>query len=120
MEKQREVDALRELLAHARPNGQRHFPVEVRSRLQEFIGRQLAAGQRITDLAEALGLGTSTVSYFAGRWGTRSKSRAQKFEQVRVVAEEGAPGAVILHGPHGVRVEGLSTEQLADVLRRLP
>ncbi len=64
----------------------------------------------MTELAAALGLPVLTLT----RWASRE--RTALFRPVSVVD---ARSAVVVHGPRGLRIEGLDAAGLAELLRRL-
>lgn len=72
------------------------------------------AGESLSSSARALGLPAENLS----RWMKESERRG--FRAVTVVPEAGgAEGSGILTTPQGFRVEGLSVEELAALLRAL-
>ena len=90
--------------------------------IQEELRKAVAAhvmarhdeGENLTSLAEALGLSLITLQ----RWAKRENVAI--FRPVSVVEGriEGR-GRVVVHGPRGVRIEGLDAAGLAELLRRL-
>ena len=91
----------------------RRFPKPLRSKLISYIRRRREAGCSMKDIGDEIGLSFKTVS----RWLT-VKSEPTSFRRVQVVREQ-PRGALTVHGPHGVRVEGMAVEDLAELLRRL-
>jgi hypothetical protein len=73
-------------------------------------------------IAEALGLDEGAL--YRLRWRERSKDSTQRRHSTRgLVAVRVAPKAAsetfVVHGPLGMRVEGLTLDDLAALLRRL-
>ena len=76
-------------------------------------------------IAEALGLDEDAL--YRLRW--RERERAKSSQQLRGrrtrglvavrVAARVSSEPVVVHGPHGLRVEGLTLDGLAELLRRL-
>ncbi|HEV8247395.1 MAG TPA: hypothetical protein VGP93_16570 [Polyangiaceae bacterium] len=97
-------------------HNRRMYPAELRRRIVEHVREQRATGVRLNDIARALGI-SSTLLH---RWEAK---RTPKFK--RVVLPESPPqragreARCSLHAPHGVRVDGLSIDDLVEVLRRL-
>ena len=79
-----------------------------------------AARQHQDAVAEELGLSGWTLS----RWKQQAArtGAVAAFRPVRVVAEgraPGSPGALTVHGPAGLRVEGLTVEWVAALVKAL-
>ena len=75
-------------------------------------------------IAEALGLDEDALYRLRWRERERSKSSATRQRRTRgLVAVHVAPkvgsDTVVVHGPLGLRIEGLTLEAVADLLRRL-
>jgi hypothetical protein len=114
-----EAAILRHALRTAdRPGVGRAYPKTLRQRVVTYARRAQAAGRPRADVADALGLSLATLA----RWAQPAAPAAPAFRPV-VVAPEPAQAdascgvAVVL--PGGVRVEGLSVEQAAELCRRL-
>ena len=72
-------------------------------------------------IAEALGLDEDAL--YRLRWRERSKGTAQTRRRRALVAVRVAPKVrtetLMVHGPLGLRVEGLTLDDVAELLRRL-
>jgi transposase len=114
-----EASQLRHALRTADRSGVgRGYPKPLRERVVVYAQRAVAAGRPRADVAEALGLAPVTLA----RWGRPRRAAAPGFRPVVVAAEpaRAAPaGGVAVVLPGGVRVEGLSVEQAAELCRRL-
>ena len=114
-----EATQLRHALRTAdRPGAGRGYPKALRARAVAYAQRAAAAGRPRADVAEALGLSLATLT----RWAQPARPSAPAFRPVVVAPEPGraAPaGSVAVVLPGGVRVEGLSVEQAAELCRRL-
>ena len=96
----------------------RGYPKTLRARVLAYAQRAAAAGRPRADVADALGLPIATLA----RWAQPTRPAAPAFRPVVVAPEPGrvAPaGGVAVVLPGGVRVEGLSVEQAAELCRRL-
>jgi hypothetical protein len=112
-----EASQLRHALRTADRSGVgRGYPKTLRARVVAYAERAHAAGRPRADVAEALGLAPITLA----RWGRPRRAAAPGFRPV-VVAEpaRAAPAGVAVVLPGGVRVEGLTLEQAAELCRRL-
>jgi hypothetical protein len=83
----------------------------LRSEVAAAIEQAHAAGESYEQLAKAVGVTTQTLS----NW--RALRKQGRFEQVRVAAPP--TPTVVVHGPSGLRIEGLSLDELAALWRRL-
>ncbi|HEU4532506.1 MAG TPA: hypothetical protein VFS00_00265 [Polyangiaceae bacterium] len=114
-----EATQLRHALRTAdRPGAGRGYPEALRARVVAYAQRAHAAGRTRADVADALGLAPVTLA----RWGRPTRVAAPGFRPVVVAPEpaRAAPaGSVAVVLPGGVRVEGLSVEQAAELCRRL-
>jgi hypothetical protein len=75
--------------------------------------REGASGRQV---ARELGVSEATLA----RWGPGREEPAGSFRAIEVVLEPArSVGAMVVHGPRGLRIEGLSVEQLAELVARL-
>ncbi len=117
-ELQREILAARNRTAA----GRGHVPPAVRDRAIKHVAERRAAGETLEALAQSLGLNLQTLK----GWLQRQResivaSHAASLRAVRVVAETTAPGArrVTVWGPRGLRIDDLSLDDVAELVRRL-
>lgn len=90
----------------------RRYPAELRRRITDHVREQRAAGVPLNEIARAIGI-SSTLLH---RWELR---RSQKFRRVELAPAPPRAPRWSVHAPRGVRVEGLSLDDLVEVLRRL-
>jgi len=87
------------------------YPKELRGQIVEYTRARRDAGVTLETIGKETGVPWKTLS----RWSGASR-RPKAFRRVEVVS----PAAVLtVHGPHGVRIEGLDLDGLAQLLRRL-
>jgi hypothetical protein len=114
-----ETTSLRHALRTAdRPGVGRGYPKALRARVIAYAERAVAAGRPRAGVAEALGLAPVTLA----RWQRPHRAAPPGFRPVVVAPEPArvaAAGIVAVVLPGGVRVEGLSVEQAAELCRRL-
>lgn len=127
MEQARELRAAlnRERRA-GRGKGKQGFSAGLRQRVVEFLRRERANGRRVDDLVAALGLSRPTVYAWVG-----AKAAPQPaFRQLTIVPKRRgrattddvhrkADCGVVVMGPGGVAVRGMSVGDVAELLRRL-
>lgn len=79
-----------------------------------LIEQAHAEGVSYAAIAEAIGVSEITVT----RW--RDVSRFARLEEVRIVDAPALPTSeIIVHGPLGLRVEGMTLDDLAKLWSRL-
>ncbi len=86
----------------------RRYDATARASAVEYARRQLEDGASKAAIARALGTTAPTLD----KW-----MKAAVFVPVEVM--EAPPRAVVVHGPAGIRIEGLSVVELAELVRRL-
>jgi hypothetical protein len=74
----------------------------------------LASRVPLTAFSKAIGVAPMSVL----KWSKDMPSRAPTFNRVAVIDEAPARG-LVLHGPCGVRIEGLDSDALCQILRAL-
>jgi hypothetical protein len=79
-----------------------------------YLETRRREGGTVATIGAELGLCVSTLL----RWAKRPQ-QASGFERVLVVAEPAPPSALVVHGPCGLRIEGLDVAAVAELVRRL-
>jgi hypothetical protein len=88
---------------------QHAYPPDLVAQVRAHVEACRAAGVTMAQISADLGVSLDTLY----RW----RRDAPGFRQVEVVAE--AASSFTVHGPRGLRIEGLDLASLADLLRRL-
>jgi len=131
MELKAQAENLKKQVEERREQGtRRQFDESFRAEVVGYVRARQAEGGTQEEAAREVGLSAWTLS----RWGRREQSgpvrrgrpprqrlegRSGGFHAVEVKSEERSPGALVLHGPGGVRVEGLRVQQVAQLLKEL-
>ena|SRR5215207_2437819 len=115
MNDERELTSLRAELARIERRGRgRAYPTALRNRVVTYLEARRAEGGSVPTIGAELGLCVSTLL----RW-TKARPSPAAFERVRVVADRAPPSALVVHGPCGLRLEGLQLADVAELVRRL-
>lgn len=115
----REIEALRVLVASDRRGKRGRYSPEVRKRLEAYLKKAWRSGTSLKRAGESLGLSGATVAFWKARWSERAE-RAPKLRRVTVVAEKASSEkTVTMHGPAGTRIEGLTLDEVAALWRKL-
>ena len=114
MEKMREE--LRQALSTLGPRGRgKPYPKGLMGSLLSYTVARRRQGTTVRAIADELGMSWQTLS----RW-TGGKKDGQRFARVEVVT---APTAVtptlVVHGPRGLRIEGLDLDGVVELVRRV-
>lgn len=119
-----EASVLRaEIAALSEVKKARRYPAGLKRRVTRWAAREAAAGVSIAALCEQVDIGEPTLTKFLEAGRTTAKAPVS-FARV-TVTEAPVPCTststerIVMRGPHGVAVEGLTIETLAQLLKRL-
>ena len=104
----------------ARTGGRRRgksYPAALREEAVSYLRGRLEQGGSVYAVAREIGMSQTSLA----RW-LRSEPRRSPaaFRPVTLVADgQPALGTIVVHGPAGIRVEGLDLAGVAELLRRL-
>lgn len=115
MDSKREAADLRTELGQLGPRGRgRAYPEAFRVRVIAYVDARRAEGASARIAGEEIGMDWRTLL----RWAPRSPPAA--FERVLVRDDmPAASSSLIVHGPCGMRIEGLDVASVVELLRRL-
>jgi transposase len=126
MKSEQRAKQLREALEKAERSGVgRPYPEALRQAAVEYRREREQEGASVRTVAAELGLtGTSLVRWSRGAVETRAAFRAievvgQGQCEERGVEPVSGASAVVVHGPRGLRVQGLTVAELAELIARL-
>jgi transposase len=108
-------EELRVELSALGPRGRgRAYPKGLLEKLLSYTVARRRQGASIVEVASEVGINFRTLA----RWlGERKTGR---FGRVEVVAASGAAAPrIIVHGPRGLRIEGLEVAAIAELVRRV-
>jgi transposase len=98
------------------------YTQEQRQEAVAYVRERQQQGASSEEAAKELGMSSWTLS----RWGSAARRAQREPERAALVPVEVKParsvvraGALVVHGPGGVRVEGLSLEDAVALLRGL-
>jgi len=115
MEFVREAAAIREAIRKwGRRGPGRRYPAELKRQGEAYLRARHAAGATTSAAARELGLRRHTLESWMG---SASLERPPLFLPVSVTEEP--TWRVVVHGPAGLRIEGLDVAGVAELLRRL-
>lgn len=109
-------EELQQALSTLGPRGKgKPYPKGLLEKLLSYTVARRRQGAQVIEVAGELGMNWRTLT----RWLGERRS-AKRFERVEVVATA-APAAstLIVHGPRGLRIEGLDLAGVAELVRRV-
>jgi len=107
-------EELKQELSKLGPRGRgRAYPKGLMGKLLSYTVARRRQGAKIVEVATELGMKFHTLSRWLGE-----KRPTASFERVEVVAPP-APRMLIVHGPRGLRIEGLDLAGVAELVRRV-
>jgi len=105
-------EEIRQAVEQLGPRGRgRPYPKALRDEITAYVGERRAAGKSIVEIGGELGVSWRTFS----RWVEPSRRR-KAFRPIQVVEQR---ASFVVHGPRGLRIEGLDFDGLAELVRRL-
>jgi hypothetical protein len=112
-------EELRLELSQLGPRGRgRAYPKGLLQKLLSYTVARRRQGATIVEVASEVGISFRTL----GRWLGERKSKAG-FERVEVVAvprpASSTAAVIVVHGPCGLRIEGLDLAGVAELVRRV-
>jgi transposase-like protein len=106
-----EIEELRQLVAG---RGNRHYSSELKARVMAYAERRYSEGASAKQVSDELGVNVHTLGF----WRERKAYAKALLRPVRVI-DETSDARIVLLVRNGIRVEGLSVEQLVEVLRHV-
>ena len=111
-----------ELGSETNARGYRVFSREARASAVEYATQRIAAGASAEEVWLELGLRDWTLQRWlqqARRKPIETKPKGFARLEVRAKATTSLGSPLVVHGPSGVRVEGLQVAEVAELFRRL-
>ena len=113
-----DIKALREKLEEGRGRGGR-TAAALQAMVVKFSEERHKAGTSIKAISNELGLSVHTLSYWRSVHRRQSTAALAKVKVVVHAAERLDRSEITVHGPRGLRVEGMSLSQLVELITRL-
>lgn len=90
----------------------RRYGRELRDRIVAYTAEQRGAGVDLESVGAELNVPWRTLA----RWCAETRKQKRGFRRVDVVVKA---SVVTVHGPHGIWIEGMEMDAIADLIRRL-
>jgi hypothetical protein len=116
------IDKLRIALETSRPSGKGAYPPALRDEAKRYVARRVIEGVSQRRVADELGVKRLTVKEWSQAATAKSKPRKAPetgaFARV-AVREHRAETSLVVHTRQGLRIEGLSLEDVVMLLGKL-
>ncbi len=110
------IDEIRTALVRSNEGVGRPYPARLRVQVLAHVERCTRAGVALEAIAAELGLAVTTLR----NWKRNAAGAARPaFCEVEIVPPSAPPSALVVHGPGGLRVEGATVAEIAELVRRL-
>lgn len=110
------IDEIRTALVRSNDGVGRPYPAGLRVQVLAHVERRRRAGIALEAIAAELGLAATTLR----NWKRNAAGTAHPaFCEVEIVPPSAPPSALIVHGPAGLRIEGATVAEIAELVRRL-
>lgn len=96
----------------------RPYPEAARRAVVELVERQRAGGMELGRIATGLGVSATTLRKWMRVHGA-SRAASSRFREVELVATAAVPSGLVIYGPCGLRIEGATVADVAELVRRL-
>ncbi len=113
-------EELKAELSKLGPRGRgRLYPKGLSEKVLSYTVARRRQGATVVEVAAELGLSDKTLARWLGQ-----KRRANRFDRVEVIAAvppvaTSVASAIVVHGPRGLRIEGLELAAVVELLRRV-
>jgi hypothetical protein len=117
MKNEERAERLRGALATAERTGVgRPYPEALRATAVEYRREREREGAALCEVARELGVSAVSLE----RWSRRSPERETSFRAIELVGEPMRRASpAVVHGPRGLRIEGLTVSEIAELIERL-
>jgi transposase len=108
-------EELKQTLSTLGPRGRgKPYPKGLLEKLLSYTVARRRQGATLVEIGTEIGISWKTL----GRWLSGRKGKP-RFQEVAVVAAPAVARSIIVHGPRGLRIEGLDLNGVAELVRRL-
>jgi hypothetical protein len=111
-----ESEQIRKAVEECAGRGRRQrYSDELRDRIIKHTMSRRKAGADLVSIGAELHVPWRTLA----RWCAANRKAQRSFHPVEVVAKTAKTETITVHGPCGIRIEGLGMELVAELIRRL-
>jgi transposase len=109
------IEEIRTALVRTGGSSGRSYPEAARTAALDWAERQQRKGLGFVPIASKLGISATTLR----KWQQQRRAPSSTFCAVHIVEPSSSSGGLVVHASCGLRIEGLSIPELAELVRRL-
>lgn len=109
------IGEIRTALVRMGGSSGRSYPEAARTAALDWAERQRRKGIGFDPIASELGISATTLR----KWQQQRRATSSSFCPVHLVEPSSSSRGLVVHAPGGLRIEGLSIPELAELVRRL-
>jgi hypothetical protein len=114
------IEGIRAALVRGKQGAGRPYAEASRREALALLERRQREGVGVAGVAAEIGLSATTLRKWQ-RGHVSASATTSPFREVEIVADATALAlrTVVVHGPRGLRIEGLTVTEIAELVRRL-
>jgi len=110
------IDDIRTALVRSSEGVGRPYPARLRAQVLAHVEQRRRTGMALEAIAAELGVAATTLR----KWKRNAAGTTHPaFCEVEVVPPPAPPSALVVYGPIGLRIEGATIADIAELVRRL-
>jgi transposase len=113
------IEEVRTALVRCKEGVGRPYPEHVRSTVLVLAERQRRAGVGLASFAAEVGMSATTLRKWKRAAEVGAGAVPAAFCEVEIVAPRPPTSTLVVHGPSGLRIEGATITDIAELVRRL-
>ncbi|APR75265.1 Hypothetical protein A7982_00611 [Minicystis rosea] len=114
------IEEIRAALVRNNVGFGRPYPEATRQAVLELVEQRRREGVGLSRVAKELGVSATTLRKWGQKESATPAPRAEAtFRAVEVVAKPVVASSLVVHGPAGLRIEGATMADIAELVRRL-
>ncbi len=113
------IEEIRAALVRSSESVGRPYPVHIRSAVLAHVERRKRAGVGFETSAAEIGVSPTTLRKWKREASAGADSGPVAFCEVEIVEPRSPASTLVVHGPAGLRIEGASVADIAELVRRL-
>ena len=113
------IEEVRTALVRSKEGVGRPYPEHIRGTVLALAERQRRAGVGLGSFAAEVGVSATTLRKWRRDAGSGAGVAPAAFCEVEIVAPRPSASTLVVHGPSGLRVEGATITDIAELFQRL-
>ena len=109
------IAEIRTALVRREGSSGRSYPEAARTAALDWAEQQQRKGAGFVPIASELGISATTLR----KWQQQRRATSSSFCPVQIVEPSSSSRGLVVHAPGGLRIEGVSIPELAELVRRL-